>query len=228
MDCPLLIAVALAYVPADSRDPLGFVFNDRIVNAPDWLKTERYDIEARIDDSDALAWKDPAAQKEMLRARMQSLLAQRCKLEVHRETKDKSTYALVVGKNGPRLKPAESTDPAAIRAKHPDAFVVPGASGMFGFGQGPGDHVIYAASMATLALLLSSDAGKPVIDKTGLTGAYDIHIKGMQNAASLNADTDTGNSVFAVVQEQLGLKLEPQKDPVEVLVIDRVDRPSPN
>jgi uncharacterized protein (TIGR03435 family) len=159
--CPLLIALAVAYVPADSHDPLGFIFNDRVLNAPDWLKTKRCDIEARIDDADAAAWKDPAKRKQMLRVRMQFLLADRCKLVVHREMKDKSAYALVVAKNGPKFHPAESTDPAAIRAKHPDAVAIPGSAGMFGPGQGPGDHVIYGASMDTLASVLSADAGRP-------------------------------------------------------------------
>jgi uncharacterized protein (TIGR03435 family) len=230
--CPLLIALAVAYVPTDSRDPLGFIFNDRVLNAPDWLMTRRYDIEARIDDADAAAWKDPARRKQMLRVRMQSLLADRCKLVVHREMKDKSAYALVVAKNGPKLQPAESTDPAAIRAKHPDAMAIPGLGGMFGPGQGPGDHVMYGASMGTLAIVLSADAGKPVIDKTGLTGAYDIHIKGMQTAEhslnAANANADTGNSIFFVVQDQLGLKLESQKNQVETLVIDHIEQPSPN
>jgi hypothetical protein len=122
------------------------IFNDRVLNAPDWLKTKRYDIEARIDDADAGDWKDPAKRKQMLRVRMQSLLADRCKLVVHREMKDKSAYALVVAKNGPKLQPAESTDPGAIRAKHPDAMAITGLGGMFGPGQAPGDHVIYGAS----------------------------------------------------------------------------------
>jgi uncharacterized protein (TIGR03435 family) len=227
--CPLLIALAVAYVPADRHDPLGFIFNDRVLNAPDWFKTKRYDIEARIDDNDAAAWKDPARRKQMLRVRMQSLLADRCKLVLHREMKEKSAYALVVAKNGPKLQPAESTDPAVIRAKHPDAMAIPGLGGMFGPGQGPGDHVMYGTSMDTLAILLSADAGRPVVDKTGLTGAYDIHIKGMQAAEHPdNADADTGNSIFIVVQDQLGLKLESQKSQVETLVIDHIEQPSPN
>ena len=225
-NCPLNVALGAAYVPT-TGNPLGYLVEDRIAGMPNWLKQERYNIDARIADSDAEAWRDPAQQKEMLHAMMQTLLAERCKLVVHRERKDKPIYALVVGKNGPKLKASDSDEVEAIRAKHPEATAVPGGSGFFFRGQGRID--MYGVTTGTLALLLSGPAGRPVVDKTGLTGKYDIHLEMAQpgQPAAEGAD-DSGASVFSAVQSQLGLKLESQKDQVENLVIDHIERPSPN
>lgn len=226
-NCPLIVAVGAAYVPT-TGDPLGYLVEDRIVGMPNWLRQERYNIDARIAESDAEAWQDPVQRKEMLHAMMQTLLAERCKLVVHREMKDKPIYALVVGKNGPKLKASEPGKAEAIRAKHPDAVGVPNGAGFFVRGQTSLD--IYGATTATLALLLSGPAGRPVVDKTGLTGKYDMHLDMEQQGGPPAADgsDDRGASVFSAVQEQLGLKLESQKDKVENLVIDHIERPSPN
>jgi hypothetical protein len=198
-NCPLNVAVGAAYVPTRG-EALGYLVEDRIVGMPDWLTQERYDIYARIAHSDAEAWRDPARQKEMLRAMMQTLLAERCKLVVHREMKNKPIYALVT---------------------------IPGGSGFFVRGQGSID--IYGATTGTLTLLLSGPAGRPIVDKTGLTGHYDMHLDmGQPGPPAADGSADPGASIFSVVQEQLGLKLESQKDEVETLVIDHVERPSAN
>jgi uncharacterized protein (TIGR03435 family) len=225
-NCPLNVAVGAAYVPTRG-EALGYLVEDRIVGMPDWLTQERYDIYARIAHSDAEAWRDPARQKEMLRAMMQTLLAERCKLVVHREMKNKPIYALVVGKNGPKLKASEPDAVEASRAKHPNAVTIPGGSGFFVRGQGSID--IYGATTGTLTLLLSGPAGRPIVDKTGLTGHYDMHLDmGQPGPPAADGSADPGASIFSVVQEQLGLKLESQKDEVETLVIDHVERPSAN
>lgn len=138
-------------------------------------------------------------------------------------------YALVVGKKGPKLKVAESTEMDAIRAKHPAARPAPGGNGMFGPGKTSGSLEIYGISMQTLALLLSERSGRPVVDKTGLTSKYDVSLDlGQQEAPAVGGGDDPGSSIFSVVQEQLGLKLEPQKEQVESLVIDHVERPTAN
>jgi len=225
-NCPLIVALGAAYVPTKG-EALGYLVEDRIVGMPDWLTQERYDVYARIAHSDAEAWRDPVRQKEMLRAMMQTLLAERCNLVVHREIKDKPIYALVVGKNGPKLKASEPDAVEAIRAKHPDAVTIPGGSGFFFRGQRSID--IYGATTGTLTLLLSGPAGRPIVDKTGLTGKYDMHLDmGQPGPTAADGSADPGASIFSVVQEQLGLKLESQKDQVEVLVIDHVERPTEN
>jgi uncharacterized protein (TIGR03435 family) len=135
-NCPLILALIMAYVPTNG-DELGFfaMIKSRIVGAPDWFMSERYDIDARISESDHAAWQQPATQKAMLRTMMQTLLAERCKLAVHREMKDHPIYALTVSKNGPKFKTAESTVPAAILAKHPRFVQVPPDGGMIGPGE---------------------------------------------------------------------------------------------
>jgi uncharacterized protein (TIGR03435 family) len=158
--CPLMVAVAYAPTPAET---LRYLVEDGIEGMPHGLAQEKYDIDARIADSDAEAWRDPVRQKEML----QTLLAERCKLVVHHEMKDKAIYALVVGKNGPKLKASDSEAVEAIRAKHPEATAIPGGSGFFVRGKTYGDIDIYGATTGTLALLLSGPAGRPVVDKTG-------------------------------------------------------------
>ncbi len=224
-DCPLRMAVGAAYVPA-TGEALGFVLVDRMVSMPDWMMSERYDINARISDADAEAWKDPVRQKEMLRAMLQTLLAERCKLVVHREMKDKPIYALVVGKNGPKLKAAEIAEPDAIHAKYPNASTIPGNGGMFGEGK-DGGLDLYGVTIGTLALALNAPGERPVVDKTGLTGRYDIHLPRMQGPTSVDTGADDIPTIFTVV-EQLGLKLETQKDQLEILVIDHIERPSEN
>ena len=225
-NCPLIVAVGTAYVPTRG-EALGFLVEDRIVGMPDWLTQERYDIYARITHSDAEAWRDPVRRKEMLRAMLQTLLAERCNLVVHRERKDKPVFALVVGKNGPKLKASEPDEVEAIRARHPDMVTVPGGSGFFVRGQGSLD--IYGATMGTLTLLLSGPSGRPIVDKTGLTGKYDMHLNmGLPGLPAPDGSADPAASIFSVVQEQLGLKLESQKDQVEILVIDHVVRPTKN
>lgn len=225
-NCPLIAALFMAYVPADGS-AFGFSTDGRTVGAPDWMKSERYDIDARIESTDIAAWQNPATQKEMLHQMMQSLLAERCKMTVHREMRDKSVYALVVGKNGPKFQKSETIAPDAILAKHPNVGAIPGG-GMFATGAG-GSMELYGVPLKTLAIVLSNKAGRPVVDKTGLTGVYDIKLEITQPGAPAEDGTqDSGPSIFTIVQEQLGLRLESAKDSVETLVIDHVERPAEN
>jgi uncharacterized protein (TIGR03435 family) len=227
MNCPLMAALIMAYVPAKGG-ALGFSTDGRVVGAPDWMMSEKYDIDARIDQADMAAWQKPTAQKEMLHAMMQSLLAERCKLTVYREMRDKPVFALVVGKNGSKLQEAGSLVPAEILAKHPNVKAIPGGGGMFAVGA-RGSLELYGASMETLATLLSNTAGRLVVDESGLTGTYDIKLEMLQREPpAADGTQDPGPSIFTMVQEQLGLRLESAKGSVETLVIDHVERPSEN
>jgi uncharacterized protein (TIGR03435 family) len=222
-NCPLIAALVMAYVPADGNT-LGFATYGRVVGDPDWMKADRYDIDARVDQADMAAWQNPATQKEMLHQMMQSLLAERCKLAVHREMRDKPVYALVVAKGGPKFQEAKSVESAAILAKHPNVGAIPGGGGMFAPGAGGGME-LYGVQIPTLTVVLSNKAGRQVVDKTGLTGAYDMKLEMVQPGASAD---DPALSIFTIVQEQLGLRLEPAKTSVETLVIDHVERPEEN
>jgi uncharacterized protein (TIGR03435 family) len=229
--CPLIVALFLAYVPANGAF-MGFSTEGRVVGAPEWMKSELYDIDARVDEADRAAWQDPTKQKEMMHAMLQSLLKERCGLAVHREMRDKAVYALVVGKGGPKFSEAKSVEAAAILKEDPKAGAVPGGGGMFTL-KGHGSVDFYAVPIPTLAVVLSNKAGRVVVDKTGLTGRYDIKLEMPQPQPGEGEDgaggaQDPGTSIFTVVQEELGLRLESAKEPVETLVIDHVERPAEN
>ena len=226
-NCPLLVVVGAAHIPT-SGDPLGYLVQDRILGMPRELSQERYNIDAHIGDSDTEAWRDPVERTRMLHAMMQTLLAERFKLVVHREMTDKPIFALRIAKNGPKLKPAKTEETARAQAVHPGAVAVPGESGFFVRGQANGHIEIFGATTGTPALLLSGPAGRPVVDKTGLTGIYDMKLD--MGPAGLAADNsaDNGPSVFSSLQAELGLKLISDKDKVECLIIDHMERPSPN
>jgi uncharacterized protein (TIGR03435 family) len=132
-------------------------------------------------------------------AMLQTLLAERFKLAIHRETKERTAYSLVVGKDGPRLHEVEA---GAGRTT-----------------DGRGFLSAQKMSMSQLADSLSKALGVPVLNMTGIKGLFDIELKWAQDEYSAN-----GPSIFTVVQEQLGLKLEPRKGPVEIIVVDHAER----
>jgi uncharacterized protein (TIGR03435 family) len=184
---------------------------------------DQYDIEAKVSEADLAEWHKPAAQNAMLQAMLQTMLADRLKLVVHRETKEVPVYWLVVGKGGPKFKeanPAEAHE--GITLPNGGGTVVPEDGG----------HMIhfYAVSMTSLAPVLSNSAGRPVQDKTGLTGKYDLRMPNPSMpppSADGGAAADPQSSVVTSM-EDLGLKLVPEKGQVETLVIDHVERPSEN
>ena len=210
-------------------DVRGFL----ISGGPAWLDTQGYDIEARgadmgITDDDLRKMTEEQRQPFMnlLRQRVRTLLMERFQLKVHWETKELPVYALVVSKNGPKVQPAKSDNPAQGLSVRGDAgqMTITGNS----------------MSMASLVHALADSVGRPVLDKTELKGNYDFKMTyapdPMQQPAKPKdggpdrpapADAD-GPSLFTALQEQLGLKLVAQTDPVDVLVIDHVEQPSEN
>lgn len=207
----------------------------QLTDAPSWLDSDRWDIEAKPESgAEAEPGKSSAdMEKEMddQRLRLQSLLADRCKLTFHRETKELPVYALVVAKNGPKLK-----QPAVETGGRPQRQM------MMGFGELTG----HGTPLSFLAETLGRQLGRIVLDKTGLTGNYDFDLKwtpdpsqrmglggpmgpGGPGGPGMPPPPDpNGPTIFTALQEQLGLKLESQKGPVDVLVIDRVEKPSAN
>jgi uncharacterized protein (TIGR03435 family) len=177
---------------------------DQISGAPEFMFTEGYDIAAKAASEATLT---PAQVRPML----QALLADRFHLKVHYESKPLPVYALIVGKNGPKLKRSA-----------PDAHASASTR------VGPVIQAVFSkASMALLATGLSAFADRPVLDQTGLTGNYDIKLEWSGDDSQAAQDSGAA-SLFTAVHEQLGLKLEPRRAPVEVVVIDHAERPSEN
>lgn len=215
--------------------------DNQIIGISGWMDSEQYDVQAKINPSDIeTLGKLPFAEANKVRQRMlQALLADRFKLAVHRETRDLPVYALVIAKGGIKMHEATAGDTYANGFKGPD-----GKSGAGMMRMGPGELTGQALPIGSLVSMLSQQSGHHVIDKTGLTGKYDFALKwapgegetpmfkgppgGPAGAAPPPADDSNGPSLFTALQEQLGLKLDSQKGPVDVVVIDHAEKPSAN
>jgi uncharacterized protein (TIGR03435 family) len=213
-----------AYVPQVGGSAMFRL--DQVKGIPDWLGNERYDIDARIADEDRAEWQKPEARKKMLQAMLQAMFVERCKLAVHRELKDADAYSLVVAKGGPKFK---ETDPTV---DHPGGLTLPWGGVMVPSKDGMN---MYGASMASFVpyIAMRMNVGRPIQDKTGLTGKYDLVMK-RQDMGSAPDEQQGGvpaydpDSAMHSVLNDLGLKLESTKGQVETLVIDHMERPSEN
>jgi bla regulator protein blaR1 len=220
----------------------------QIVGAPSWINSERYDIVAKAEDgtppeTPSLDRTGPSRIQLMMR----SLLAERFQLVAHDETRELPIYALVVarsdGKLGPDLKKSEVDCNALFAAGRgrgmpppPPAGPPQGERPQCGVRIGPGNLAMGGAPMPQIANSLAMFVGRTVQDKTGLTGNYDATLTWTPDqmpqrppgAPEPPPADPNGPSIFTALQEQLGLKLDSQKGPVHVLVIDRVERPKEN
>jgi bla regulator protein BlaR1 len=217
--------IRMAYVPQTGG--AAFYSIDQLIEMPAWLTSEddRYDVDAKIDEADLADWQNPAKQPAMLRFMLQAMLEDRLKLVVHRSTREAPVDLLVVGKRGPKFK---ETNPDEL---HPGARPMPGGGTLSREEEDDQMTVHYfGISIAQLAAFVLG-TGRPVEDKTGLTGRYDVTIRrpALQPSAQQGGFSapDLGPSP-ASIADQLGLKLEPSKGQVETLVIDHVEPPSPN
>jgi uncharacterized protein (TIGR03435 family) len=170
----------------------------------------RFDLEAKAEN---------AVSESQMKLMMQALLAERFHLQFHRDKKEFSGYALTVAKNGPKL-------PAAKALRDRGNIQLAGGS-LRGYG----------ASMEVFAGALTLLVERPVFDKTGLDGKYDfkleydpssVRIENSSSGAAAAASPGASGSVFSALQEQLGLRLDSFKGPLEILVIDRVEKPTEN
>lgn len=219
-----IIATAYNLPPFDSA---------RLSGGPDWIRSERYDIQATAEKGAIPTGMPVKVRNEKMRLMLQTLLADRFKLAMRRETKEQPVYALVVGKNGPKLQKA--------KVEEKDCPEAPGGPDTscheFWGGQGRGLHG-YAVDMSDLALAVQNWTDRPIVNETGVKGLFQIETKpwlplrpgpppapgAKGEDGSELADLPTLFTVF----EQLGLKLESQKAPVEAFVIEHVERPSEN
>jgi len=207
------------------------VNDSQISGASGWIESEHYDIEAKRDDSAADAGRKPSRYEQgvQLTLMVQSLLADRFKLTLHRETRDLPIYALVVAKNGPKLResPMQPDDEAP---PNPTAVMVGpnGAQVRHSFRMnGSGNLTVSAQDLDKFAELLAHQLRRPVVNRTGLKGNYDFTLQWTPDEAAPPPEA-SGPSIFTALQEQLGLKLESQKGPVDTVVIDHVEKPSEN
>jgi bla regulator protein blaR1 len=217
----LAVAIVTAYFPQTGNSAL--YMKNQVKGIPDWMR-DQYDIEAKVSETDLAEWHKPAAQNAMLQAMLQAMLADRLKLAVHRDIKEVPVYSLVVGKSGPKFKEANAAEAhQGVTLPNGGGTIVPEDGG----------HTVhfYAVSMTSLVSVLSTWAGRPVQDKTGLTGKYDLQMPNpAMPAASADGSAAAPDPQSSVVtsMEDLGLKLVPGKGQVETLVIDHVERPSEN
>jgi uncharacterized protein (TIGR03435 family) len=216
----LMVLLLTAYTPKT-----GGLFLNNIENLPDWGNNSRYDIEARVSDADRAAWQDPKNQPAMLQEMLQGMLADRFKLVVHREMKEKPVYELVVAKGGPKFQETKGDEP------RPSGPTLPGG-GVMGRGDDGVTHM-YNFPMGLLAALLTDKSDRTVLDKTGLAGHYSFDIREPARMAAPSAgqngpSEDDQRPAVAEALKSVGLELKPAKEQVEKLVIDHVEQPSAN
>lgn len=207
------------------REAFGFE-DDRILGEPGWVKMDRFDIEAKVAASDA-----PKLQKltrDQRSLMLRPLLEDRFNLKFHYETKVLPFYALVIARGGLKMKEFEPPgNPATNGLRY----------------TGRGRLESQGTQIEFLSHVLSQQIGRTVLDKTGLTGKYDFtlewepddappmagSVEGGRSRNDNGRPPDSGRpSLFTALQEQLGLKLESEKGPISVIVIDHIEAPSPN
>jgi uncharacterized protein (TIGR03435 family) len=221
VNVPLKLLIRNAYRVQDSQ----------IAGGPDWLGTARFDIVAKAEN--------PNASVEELQLMTRSLLADRFKLVVRSEKREMPIYAMVFargdGRLGPQLQKSDTDcgSPSARPAGPPAPGQIPRCAFTVGFG----NVKARGTTLRALATTLSTFAGRIVVDRTALTGGYDVELtwtpdqtpraQGDQPPQVNGAPIDpNGPSLFTALQEQLGLKLESTKGPVDVLVVDRAEKPT--
>jgi len=182
----------------------------QLIGGPEWVNYDRYDITARAThDPGATAAGAALGNMDDVRQRLRALLADRFKLVVHQDMKEMPGYALVVAKNGPHLEPSTTQYGPQVK----------GQRGILTCKKMPMKHFAEDA--------LSPRLGRNVADETGLTGEYDFVIKYAEEQ-DIVAGTSNLPDFLTAMQEQLGLKLEPRKVNVQVMVIDHIEKASAN
>ncbi len=166
------------------------------ISAPDWLATERFDLVAKASGS---------VKSDTLMQMLQTLLAERFKLVLHRETKEERVYALIVAKGGSKLIAVTPTGSSSTNSTR-------------------GSLTAEQTSMTSLANRLSQLVGITVVDATGLTDVFNFKLEWDPAATAPSDAPDSGPSIFTALQQQLGLKLESRKMPVEFLVVDHAEK----
>jgi uncharacterized protein (TIGR03435 family) len=183
------------------------VQKSQIVGAPEWVRTERFTVDGVPDV-------DGQPNVRQIQSLLQKLLAERFGMKLHREQREMPVYALTVAKGGTKMVRSMG-DPNGLPSEN---------------GGGSGNIRSFHftnTSMPDLALFMLVEVDRPVVDHTGLQGRYDFPLKFSKDEVS-TSDPDAPPRIFTAIQEQVGLKFEPVKAPADVLVIDKIERPSAN
>ena len=191
------------------RGAYGIYNESQVVGMPSWAKEDRYDVEARVDAATADSWRSLPGKERWKQEQpmLQAMLADRCKLRVHFETKELPAYDLVIAKGGLRMKESSPGEEPSEAVRN---------------GRVKGQ----AISITNLIHAIPSD-GRLILDKTNLGDkSFDFDLK--WTSEDRRSDSDSGPSLFTALEEQLGLKLVSSKAPGKVLVIDHMEKPSPN
>ncbi len=197
---------------------------DLISGGPGWVDSTGFDVDAKVSADDVEAFKKLTGRQR--NSLMQPLLAERFHLKVHHETKILPMYDLLLAKGGLKMKANPPVGASGYAAKDPEAAKPRGMMTM-----GPGMLKGQNLPMTSIVGQLSSALESTVVDKTGLTGTFDFDLKWTPDDAGPAKGDGSGESnvsIFTAVQEQMGLKLQPTKGPVDTLVIDHAELPSEN
>jgi uncharacterized protein (TIGR03435 family) len=184
----------------------------QVIGGPDWLRTDRYNLEATTGAEQF--------NRVQIQEMMRSLLEERFKLRAHRETRQLDGYALV-RVSSDRLGAA--MQPSTLKCSDPKAARPQGSKFTCGLTHLPGSFVAGDVAVSVIADLLTGAVGRVVVDKTGISGGFDVELKWAPEF-----EVSDLPSIFTAVQEQLGLKLVSEPVPTEVLVIDHIERPTEN
>jgi len=191
---------------------VAFGIRDYQIFGPGWMNTERFDIAAKVP-------KDTT--KEQFQLMLQNLMAERFKMTFHHDSKEMPVYALSVGKNGPKFKESSAEPPSEKPARQGTTIQL--SRGRLRF-------TAHEETIKGLADMLSSSLSRPVRDLTGLSAKYDfvLEFANDESAAMIQPGAelspDSAPSLFTAIQEQLGLKLEQKKAPVEIVVVDHLEK----
>jgi uncharacterized protein (TIGR03435 family) len=203
----------------------------QLVGGPGWIDGARYDIVAKMEGNPPPV--APGAGTDPMQVALQNLLAERFKLKVHRESREMDIYALVMlkpGTPGSELKPTTQDCAAAAAAAQRGAPLTGPNAPFCGIQLGPGRLKFGGLPTASFTQAFSGPAGRMVVDRTGLIGSWDFELtfapqqRGQAPGGNTANDSDLP-SFFTAMQEQLGLKLEPTKGPVAVVVIESIEMP---
>lgn len=192
----------------------AFQVNYDQVQGPDWMKSQSFDVVARV---------APGSTYDQFTVMLQHMLAARFGLSAHRETKEVTRFQLVVAKGGAKLKPA-AQDSAAQNppgAQEKEGYPALGKQGM-AIADGRARFKDPHAEMNAVAGMLSGQLGRPVMNATNIEGAYDVDLVWVTEARA--AQGDSGPTLMRAIQEQLGLKVESSKGPYEYLVVDHMEK----
>lgn len=179
---------------------------DQFSGWPEWANSDRFDVQAKLTAEDAERWHKLHGEEgeRQYRQLMRQILEDRFALKTHIERRELPVYELVIAKQGAKLKPAS-----------------PDSHGLSNYR--PGKISAKSTRIISLIVNLSGNVGRVVVDKTGLTGEYDFEL-----TWAPDNQPDAGPSIFTALQEELGLKLQTARAPIDVVVIDHLERPSEN